>query len=457
MDGLETRVQLLLGPPGTGKTTTTAVQVLLRILARKTSGDLVLVVAHTHTAVDLLLRRIESLLPNFVLVTGAGVPQVRLAKVHSSAPETPTGGTISDIEADRCRAYVNNTLENSVLVVGGTTAAVLKMVEALNRVRPFSEQVDGLQVSTLIVDEASMMVFPHFLALATIVHPDGDVLLAGDHRQLAPILAHDWEREDRPPIVLYQPFASAYEAIRTIIERGVLERASLLQSALTFTFRLPPLIRDLISRLYRLDAVELDGLPRPANARPAGGTAWEMAWAGTTGLFLLMHNERTSKQLNTVEGNIVSQLLQAAPALPANSVGIITPHRAQRTLLRSQLADFPSVDIVDTVERLQGGERQNIIVSATASDPAAIAASVEFILDLNRSNVAFSRAQDRLIVVCAETLLDHIPAEVADYESAMLWKSLRALCSEQIGEGMIDGYRVRVLTPPEDAIIGARQ
>ena len=43
-----------------------------------------------------------------------------------------------------------------------------------------------------------MMVFPHFLALASLVHTDGDIMLTGDHRQLAPILAHDWEHEDSP-------------------------------------------------------------------------------------------------------------------------------------------------------------------------------------------------------------------------------------------------------------------
>jgi superfamily I DNA and/or RNA helicase len=305
----------------------------------------------------------------------------------------------------------------------------------------------------LIVDEASMMVFPHFLALATLVDQSGDVLLAGDHRQLAPILAHDWEREDRPPVVLYQPFASAFEAVQTIVERGVLDRTSVSQSALSFTFRLPPLIRELIARLYRrLDAVELRGLDRNLDAANPGADVWASPWAGTTGLFLVLHNERSSKQLNETEAQIITRLLTAAPPLTPGSVGVITPHRAQRTRLRTALAGYAPVDVIDTVERLQGGERQNIIVSATASDPAAIAASVEFILDLNRSNVAFSRAQDRLIVVCAETLLDHIAAETEDYESAMLWKSVRALCSEQVAEDTIGDVRVRVLTPPMEVI-----
>src|SRR5262249_26785853 len=132
-----------------------------------------------------------------------------------------------------------------------------------------------------------------------------------------------------------------------------------------------------------------------------------------------------------------------------NSVAVITPHRAQRSLLRTALAAYAGpVDVIDTVERLQGGERPTIIVSATVSDPAAISNSVEFILDLNRSNVAFSRTQDRLIVVCSDSLLDHIPVEVDHYESAMLWKSLRALCSRLLATETLDGHTVRVYTPP---------
>ncbi|MWR20477.1 hypothetical protein GN074_08065, partial [Helicobacter pylori] len=59
-----------------------------------------------------------------------------------------------------------------------------------------------------------MMVFPHYLALASLVAESGQIMLAGDHRQLAPILTHDWEEEDRPPTVLYQPFVSAYDAVQ---------------------------------------------------------------------------------------------------------------------------------------------------------------------------------------------------------------------------------------------------
>ncbi len=110
------------------------------------------------------------------------------------------------------------------------------------------------------------------------------------------------------------------------------------------------------------------------------------------------------------------------------------------------------VDVIDTVERLQGGERPTVIVSATASDPSAISKNVEFILDLNRSNVAFSRTQERLIVVCSDTLLDHIPPEFEHYESAMLWKSLRAICSELIATESLNGHKVQIFTPSLDSL-----
>jgi len=68
-------------------------------------------------------------------------------------------------------------------------------------------------------------------------------------------------------------------------------------------------------------------------------------------------------------------------------------------------------------------------------------------LDLNRSNVAFSRSQRRLIVVVSKTFLDHTPPEIEEYNSAMLWKSLRNICTESIGDEQVNGHEVEVLVP----------
>lgn len=42
----------------------------------------------------------------------------------------------------------------------------------------------------------------------------------------------------------------------------------------------------------------------------------------------------------------------------------------------------------------------------------------------------------------------HRSGEVEHYQSAMLWKSLRALCSHLVTSETIGGYTVRVYTPP---------
>ncbi|WP_439624754.1 AAA domain-containing protein [Gemmata sp.] len=464
VEGLATRVQLIQGPPGTGKTTTTALAVLLRVLVGGRPGDIVLLSAHTHTALDNLLERIDRYLDPFrqcAAAAGRRLLPVRLVKVHTNDPsQHVVGGSVENLPAAllATKKKLTELTTGGVAVIGGTTAGLLKLASAVEKLKTFNAGA-GLTAALLVVDEASMMVFPHFLALATLVAPDGKVLLAGDHRQLAPITAHDWEGEDRPPAVLYQPFASAYDAVRRIIDTTdaagvpVVSPAAARWSGLRLTFRLPPVVRELIARIYHRDRIELTGLDRQSRAGTAtSASPWAEVWRWNVGLFLTVHDEDGSRRSNAVEVAAIEQLLAAAPPLPAGSVAVITPHRAQRSLLATRLAAHTgpggAVGVIDTVERLQGGERPTVIVSGTVSDPTAVAANAGFVLNLNRANVAFSRVQDRLVVVCSKALLDHIPAEVEHYESAALWKALRDLCSELVAETEVGGHRVRLYRPP---------
>lgn len=439
VSGLTARIQLLQGPPGTGKTQTTAIATFLRILARCSIGDIVLIAAPTHTAVNNLLLRLDSLLPILQQQAdqlGLTVPPIKLSRVDPKEDESFFEKNVECFRSKGDATRVNQMRSNAVLVIGGTTSALLKL----------SLEIKAIQVPILIVDEASMMVFPHFLSVATLVKIDGEIMLAGDHRQLSPIVAHNWEQEDRPPIQLYKPYVSAFEAVKNIKITGVTDSA-ILSSALSFTFRLPPLICGLISRIYRMDNIELKGRSLDSNS---------LLQEELGGLLLVLHSERQSKRSNLLEVRIIKKIIEAAKtnrAIENKSVAIVTPHRAQRTLLKNYLNDSRDlIDVIDTVESLQGDERPYIIVSATASDPSAISKNVEFILDLNRSNVAFSRAQKQLIVVCSKTLLDHIPAELEHYEETMLWKSLRSVCSQLIGTEIVEGHQVQVFMPPPDIL-----
>ena len=215
LEGLSTRVQLLKGPPGTGKTATTATSVLAKAATGLRVGSIVLLAAHTHRAVDTLIERLGRFTVSFQREAGRQAldpAPVVITKVHSGDPP-PDGDGIQNFAARPSATRVNAWLREGVLLIGGTTSAILKMAKELSQRRPFSQDAAGFHADVLIVDEASMMLFPHFLALASLVRPAGQIMLAGDNRQLAPISAHDWEQEDRPPMQHYQPFNSAYDAV----------------------------------------------------------------------------------------------------------------------------------------------------------------------------------------------------------------------------------------------------
>lgn len=244
----------------------------------------------------------------------------------------------------------------------------------------------------------------------------------------------------------------AYQAIQNLKENSDIEvsNEAILRSALSFTFRLPPVIRELIAPLYQLDNIELQGRNKDKDVEESEiKENWEKLLQENRGLYLVLHSERESKRSNQLEVEIIKNILDAGGELSNGSTAILTPHRAQRSLLRTELENYHenAVDIIDTVEKVQGGERDNVIVSATASNPSAIGKNVEFILSLNRSNVAFSRVKKRLIVVCSKTLLDYIPTELEHYEEAILWKALRSECSQLIFTENINGHTVEVFTP----------
>ena len=453
----DSRVNLIHGPPGTGKTTTASATLLSQSLVNLEEDQIVLIVGSTHRAVDNLLARIHEHKDSFFEQAqdfGYEPSEVNLMKISGHGGES-LPEDIETFSANSCITKLDEEREGSILVVGGTVNGALKLGNTLSDSATFGSGDEGFQTPYIIVDEASMMVFPEFLALASLVEETGEITLAGDHRQLPPIVSHDWEEEDRPPVELYQPFNSAFEAVRNLADYEDVTKESISMSPLTHSFRLPPSIRTLISRVYRSrDDIELTGEDAQMIEIPdEEEDIYEAVWENETGVYLIVHSERNSDESNEFEADIIENLIESADQLPEDSTSVMTPHRAQRTYLGRRLEEYSEgpVDIIDTVESLQGGESENIIISATASDPSSIGSKEEFLLDLNRANVAFSRTKKRLIVVCSEHFLNHIPPEMEDYKAAMLWKSLRNLCTKEIISTDHDGEKVSLFVPDPES------
>ena len=112
-------------------------------------------------------------------------------------------------------------------------------------------------------------------------------------------------------------------------------------------------------------------------------------------------------------------------------VGVVTPHRAQRAMVVRKLREsFPNTDpelienAVDTVERFQGSERHTIIISFGVGDPDVIAGEERFLMQLERTNVAISRAMAKCIVLLSEDVVAHIPADREAIETAHALKGI---------------------------------
>lgn len=442
-DGLESRVQLIKGPPGTGKTATTSAALLIRAATMHASGDVILVAANTHRAVDTLLERLASYLPDFrrFAAANAGPADLRLniGRLHGRGDvrDLPNGAERIVIESPSKKLAAFRA--DGVTVIAGTTAGMLKFVKALDETPAYA--AEGFAAHSLIVDEASMLVFPHFLALASLVREDGTIVLAGDDLQLSPIISNDWDKEDRPPSRLYQPFLSSYESMVGLARNGGLPKSALRESALTMTFRLPSDVRRLIEGIYRKhDGIRLESRE---DAPPATSSLSDLSQILRCDLSVavVIHGEKDSRNYNPFEAELLRRMIGDGAGLPDGSLAIITPHRAQRAYLTDQLGTHRALldpngkAAIDTVERFQGGEQDTVIVTGTESDPYAIGVAADFILNLNRANVAFSRAKKKLVVVVAETLLDHVPPELDTYYSAELWKTLRGMCRHELMRG----------------------
>ena len=467
--GLSSRVQLIQGPPGTGKTTVSAVAILTRIAARHSPGTVVLVAAHTHTAVETLLRRIDGVLDAFVAAASPGHPEASLrvacCKVYSSLAPPPTGGRVRDLSAKNSASTLKKLAKDHVVILGSTTSTLLKMIEDLDKRAAYSALPQGFQTPFLVVDEASMMVCAHLLSLVTCLEPNGELLLAGDHRQLSPIMAHNWGEEDRPPAQLYRMHESAFEAIarmrlphhhgREDVQLAQLDDRSIRLDGLEVTYRLPASIRALIQPLYDRDGLHLKA---PASSQEApralAGRGLDAVWRSSPSLYLVAHQERESSASNEFEAYLARHLIDAgldAGLIATKSIAVVTPHRAQRALLRQVLADHGQwINVIDTVERLQGGEAETIVFCATVSQPTALSQETEFILSLERSNVAFSRTKRRLIVIASQTLLDFVPPKLDHYQNAILWKQLRAMCTEPLCGGELVAIDYQVLVEPQE-------
>ncbi len=474
--GLTTRLSLIWGPPGTGKTQTLRALVVGALLdAYQHSRPLrVLITANGYTAMDNVLTGLSALLVK--VMPGVPVTLIRLQGQHQKAPANlPTAiqvmvptSTQTPIAVQQLQLELTTPI--GLTVIGTIPHQIHNLAIATkNKTAPtVAKRVDLIQrrwFDLIVVDEASQMDVASATLVVSKSAEEGAFVLAGDDLQLPPI------HQAEAPKHLERHVGSVFEYVRHVqqvkpLPLHVNYRSNQTLVEFTRTAGYDPQLHAFSPNL-KLDLASLFTVPPPG--WPVGlvwSSGWEQLVNPDFPATAFIYDDDTSGQANDFEANAVAALVwllrsrlkcqllhERVPngtEMPAASathdtpakfwekaVGIVTPHRAQMSRIVTRLQElFPNDDpekirlAVDTVERFQGQERDVIIASFGIGDPDLIRSEDEFLYNLRRFNVLASRARAKLVVFAPQALIDHLPndAEVLE-ESRLLKRFVESYCS----------------------------
>ncbi|XP_016326648.1 LOW QUALITY PROTEIN: DNA replication ATP-dependent helicase/nuclease DNA2-like [Sinocyclocheilus anshuiensis] len=384
---------LIVGMPGTGKTTT--ICTLVRIL--HACGFSVLLTSYTHSAVDNILLKLNRFKIGFLRLG-------RAQKVHHD---------ILPFTEESCRAKGIQTLEeleqlyNKELIVATTCMGVKHPIFSRRR------------FDFCIVDEASQISQP--VCLGPLFYAQRFVLV-GDHQQLPPIVQNAEARTLGMDESLFKRLEHHSDAV----------------VQLNVQYRMNSAIMSLSNALMYEGQLEC-GSERTANAvlqLPSRAqvekeldlyvcqpqySAWvQAALEPNSPVCFLDTSEVPAPE--TVEKSGISNhteaiLVQALVTLllkagcRASDIGVIAPYRQQLKAISSLLQGdaFKALE-VNTVDKYQGRDKSIIIVSFVRSNPEDNLG--ELLQDWRRLNVAITRAKHKLLMLgSAPTLRRYAPLE----------------------------------------------
>lgn len=375
---------LIQGPPGTGKTFVLAN--LVRILVA--DGQRVLVSALTHRAINNALNKIYSV--------DLALPVCKVG-IESRAGDL------------KVKNYENFVLSGFGELRGGYAVGATPFALRSNR-------LSGVDFDVIIFDESSQITLP--LAIMGMLAGQKYIFI-GDEHQLPPVTSLKGAGLGNTSIFGYLSGRSA-------------------ETMLTITYRMNDVLVRWPSREFydNLLVTEKETGDRRLELKHTNGI-WDHALdPDEPAVFIDLHH-RGNKTRSRKEADIIVELIEALlyAQVPASQIGVVVPYRAQgraiRNLLRQVLPKEETAReiVVDTVERMQGQEREVVLVSLTTSSPGFASQMADFFFQPQRLNVAVTRPRTKLIIVGSSIVLESEPTDINHQDWVELLRGLLDNCT----------------------------
>ena len=356
------------GPPGSGKTW----QGAKMAVALMREGKRVGVTSLSHKAIHKLLQEIER------EAREQGFVFKGRKKSTGGNAESRFEGRFID-SADGWR----DLLEDDLQLVAGTAWLFARA------------DFEGF-VDTLFVDEAGQVSLADAMAVGSVAR---NLVFLGDPNQL-PQVSQGAQQEEAKVSVL-QHLLGEHETVPP--ERGIF---------LEHTWRLRPEICAFTSEAYYEGRL----LPAEVSAR--------RTLAAGDGLVLDQPEHEGRSQSSWEEADAVAATIRSllgttftdddvVRTLGPDDFLVVAPYNAQVRRLSQRVPDGVRVG---TVDKFQGQEAPVVLISMASSTAEDAPRGIGFAFNRHRVNVATSRAQCRVVLVCAPRLLDADCKTVADMQ-----------------------------------------
>ena len=433
---------LLIGPPGTGKTSQALQYLVLEQLAEKpkvqstnpndhspkvNGQSSILLLAYTNRAVDEICN----------MLSEHELDYIRIGNEYSCDPKYSDHLLQEVLDENTTLNSIKSTLSEAQIIVA--TTSTMNSRSALFNIKHFD---------LVIIDEASQILEPNIVGILTARQEEGRAIdrfiLVGDHKQL-PAVVQQQEGADVEETSSVLENIHLSSCSNSLFERLILTERAAGRTDFIGTLhkqgRMHPDIADFANRkFYAKEQLECVPLAHQLETELSYNEESEDALDDMLKAHRMIFipsmpckQLNISEKVNTDEARIIADLLRrlyrqmSKDFDPQKSVGVIVPYRNQIAMIRKEIErlEIPALEdiSIDTVERYQGSQRDVILYSFTIQsryqlDFLTANTFYEEGQAIDRKlNVAITRARKQLILTGNESTLrqNQLFAELIDY------------------------------------------